>query len=64
MLDAADAATAALIEATLHRQPLAAALDAAFVQKADFDVSSWLQQAVQTGVLLGVSHWDESGLSA
>ena len=64
MLGAADAASAALIEATLHRQPLAAALDAAFAQRADFDVSAWLQQAVQTGVLLGVSQWEESGLSA
>jgi Putative DNA-binding domain len=64
MLDAADVATAALIEATLHRQPLSAALDAAFAQAADFDVSTWLQLAVQTGVLLGVSHWDGCGLSA
>lgn len=54
MLRASDAASAALLEAMLQGQSLAAALDAAFMQNADFDFSAWLAQSVEVGVLLGV----------
>jgi Putative DNA-binding domain len=55
MLGAADAAAAALIEATLQGQSLGAALDAAFVQTSDFDFSAWLSASVQSGLLVGVA---------
>ncbi len=55
MLQRADAATAALIEATLQGQSLSAALDAAFAQTPDFDFSAWLATSVQSGLLLGAA---------
>jgi hypothetical protein len=55
MLSAADAPTAAVIEATLQDQPLSKALDAAFAQTPDFDFSTWLAAQVQSGLLLGAA---------
>lgn len=55
MLGIADAASAALMEATLHGQTLSAALDAAFAADEDFDFSTWLARSVQAGWLVGVS---------
>lgn len=53
MIGAADAATSALIEATLQGQPLSVALEAALAKDAAFDFSAWLAAQVQAGVLLG-----------
>ncbi len=50
---AVDSATAALIEATMHGQPLSVALNAAFEQNPDFNFSAWLAEQVQSGLLLG-----------
>ncbi|MBS7806080.1 DNA-binding domain-containing protein [Variovorax sp. PCZ-1] len=54
MLERTDAASAALIEATLDGHSLSQALDAAMAQAADFDFSAWLSISVQTGLLIGV----------
>jgi hypothetical protein len=51
-----DAASAALVEATLQGQPLSVALDRAFAQTPDFDFSAWLAAQVQAGLLLGASY--------
>ncbi|TAG26666.1 MAG: DUF2063 domain-containing protein [Burkholderiales bacterium] len=53
MLACTDAASSALIEATLAGQSLAAAVDAAFAQNAEFDFGAWLSASVQSGLLLG-----------
>jgi Putative DNA-binding domain len=55
MIGSVDAASAALIEATLQGQPLSQALDAAFAQTPDFDFSAWLSAQVQSGLLLGAA---------
>ncbi len=54
MLADLDAAPAALIEATLQGQSLAAAVDAALAQTSDFDFSAWLAASVQSGLLVGI----------
>lgn len=55
MLNAIDAAPAALIEATLQGESIAVALDAALIQAPDFDLEAWLSASVQSGLLVGVS---------
>jgi Putative DNA-binding domain len=47
-----DTPSATLIEATLQGDSLAAALDAALAQAADFDFSVWLSVSVQSGLLI------------
>jgi Putative DNA-binding domain len=55
MVQAADAASAALMDATLRAQPLSVALDAAFAQTPDFDFSAWLAASAQAHLLLGAA---------
>ncbi len=54
LLAQVDIASAALIESTLQGQSLAAALDAALAQEADFDFSAWLSASVHRGLLCAV----------
>jgi hypothetical protein len=54
MLTSIDAASAAVIEATLQTMSLAAAVDAALAQAPDFDFSAWLSVGVQSGLLIAV----------
>ena len=53
-LRAAHAGEAALLQALAQGQTLGTALDAAVAQAPDFDFSAWLQDAVTSGLLLGV----------
>jgi hypothetical protein len=55
VIDAAQPASAALIEATLQGHPLSVALDSAFEQTTDFDFSAWLAAQVPAGLLLGAA---------
>jgi hypothetical protein len=52
MLMPLDAPAATMIEATLHGQSLAQAVDAALGQAADFDFSAWLTASVQNGSVI------------
>jgi Putative DNA-binding domain len=55
MLGAVDAASSALIEASLQGESLAHAVDATLSQTPDFDFSAWLSAQVQSGLLLGAT---------